>query len=112
MKRCVGESKQSENTEEIKQEHSQKKPHLHSSPAEDGQGDDDGGNADVGDGDDHDWKNLEIIWYVLTLDDCVRGDVVEGAGCVGGVGGENSASLACPEVDVQVPTDTLLKISS
>ena len=89
-----------------------KKNHLHSSPAEDGQGDDDGGNADVGDGDDHDWEDLEIIWYVLTLDDCVRGDVVEGAGCVCGVGGENSASLACPEVDVQVPTDTLLKISS
>ena len=86
-----------------------KKPHLHSSPAEDGQGDDDGSNADVGDGDDHDWEDLEIIWYVLTLDDCVRGDVVEGAGCVGGVGGENSASLACPEVDVQVPTNTLLE---
>ena len=97
---------------ERKSKKSTRKTHLDSPPAEDSQREDDGGHAAVGDGDDHDRENCEIVWYVRSLDECVRGDVVEGAGCVGGVGGENSASLACPEVDVQVPTDTLLKISS
>ena len=88
------------------------KPHLDSLPAEDGQGEDDGGHAAVGDGDDHDRENFEVVWYIRSLDECVRGNVIKGADCVGFVGGESFAALSSPEVDVHVPANTFLKIST
>ena len=66
-----------------REDRSCKKPHLHSFPAKDGQGEDDGRHAAVGDGDDHDRENLELVRYVWSLDECVGGNVVEGADCVG-----------------------------
>ena len=88
------------------------KPHLDSLPAEDGQGEDDGGHAAVGDGDDHNRENFEVVRYVRSLDECVRGNVVKGANCVGRVGEESFAALSGPEVDVDVPANTFLKIST
>ena len=106
VKACVLEGKQSENREEHVE-----KPHLNSFPAEDGQGEDDGGHAAVGDGDDHDRENLEVVRYVRSLDECVRGNIVVGANCVGRVGEKGFAALSGPEVDMDVPANTLLKIS-
>ena len=88
------------------------KPHLNSFPAEDGQGEDDADHAAVGDRDDHDRENLDVVRYVRGLDDCVRGNVVARAGCVGRVGEKSFAALSGPEVDVDVPANTLLKIST
>ena len=97
---------------ERKSKKSTRKTHLDSPPAEDGQREDDGGHTAVCDGDDYYRKNCEVVWYVRSLDECVRGNVVKGANCVGRVGEESFAALSGPEVDVDVPANTLLKIST
>ena len=94
---------------ERKSKKSTRKTHLDSPPAEDSQREDDGGHAAVGDGDDHDREDLELVRYVWSLDECVCGDIVKGADCVGRVGEKSFTALSRPEVDVHVPTSTLLE---
>ena len=86
-----------------------RKPHLNSFPAQDGEHDDDTSHTAVGDGDNHNWENLQVVGFIQSLDDCVGGYVVELASCVGRVREKSFTALSRPEVDVHVPTNTLLE---
>ena len=86
-----------------------RKPHLNSFPAQDGEHNDDASHAAVGDGDNHNWENLQVVGLIQSLDDCVGGYVVELASCVARVGEKSFTALSRPEIDVHVPTSTLLE---